>query len=152
MGYGAPYMGGGGYGGVPGYGHSFPHHHHHQPGYTPGGPAGGNPYSQQYPPQQPQQGRKEGPDLYAALGLTKDAKKEEIVKEGKKLKMKWHPDRNKEKGAEEKFKLVNEATEVLSDEGRRKYYDQTGDTNMNNYKEWEKMQKRYENMGGGFGM
>ena len=55
-----------------------------------------------------------GKDFYSALGLTKSATLEQIKKAYKKLALKYHPDKNKEKGAEEKFKEVAEAYEVLS--------------------------------------
>jgi len=65
-------------------------------------------------------------DYYEVLGISKDAKKEEIKKAYRKLVKKYHPDVNKESGTEEKFKEVQEAYEVLSDESKRKAYDQYG--------------------------
>ncbi|KAF2279912.1 heat shock protein DnaJ, partial [Westerdykella ornata] len=62
-------------------------------------------------------------ELYILLGLTPEATQEDIVREGKRLKAHWHPDRNKAPNAEEEFKKVSEATEVLSDPRRRKCYD-----------------------------
>lgn len=65
-------------------------------------------------------------DYYKVLGVSKDAKKEEIKKAYRKLVKKYHPDVNKEAGTEEKFKEVQEAYETLSDEAKRKAYDQYG--------------------------
>ena len=67
-------------------------------------------------------------DYYSTLGVDKKATQEEIKKAYRKLAMKWHPDRNpdnKEK-AEQKFKNINEAYSILSDEEKRKNYDQFG--------------------------
>lgn len=66
-------------------------------------------------------------DYYEVLGVEKSASAEEIKKAYRKLAMKYHPDRNQgDKEAEEKFKEVNEAYEVLSDEQKRANYDQFG--------------------------
>jgi molecular chaperone DnaJ len=65
-------------------------------------------------------------DYYEILGVSKDSKKEEIKKAYRKLVKKYHPDVNKESGSEEKFREVQEAYEVLSDESKRKAYDQYG--------------------------
>ncbi len=65
-------------------------------------------------------------DLYDILGVSKTASESEIKSAYRKLALKWHPDRNKEKDATEKFKEVNEAYEVLSNKEKRAKYDQFG--------------------------
>ena len=66
-------------------------------------------------------------DYYEVLGVKKDTSPEEIKKAYRKNAMKYHPDRNPgDKNAEEKFKEVGEAYEVLSDETKRQRYDQFG--------------------------
>src|SRR5690349_13448634 len=65
-------------------------------------------------------------DYYATLGVAKNATQSEIQKAYRKLAKKYHPDINKEKGAEDQFKKVNEAYEVLKDPTTRKKYDQLG--------------------------
>src|SRR5690554_4033731 len=70
-------------------------------------------------------------DYYEVLGLGKGASEEEIKKAYRKLAMKYHPDRNPDdKEAEENFKEVNEAYEVLSDKNKRAQYDQFGHAGM----------------------
>lgn len=66
-------------------------------------------------------------DYYEILGVTKNATNNDIKKAYKKLAKKYHPDLNQgDKVAEEKFKEINEAYEVLGDEGKRKKYDTFG--------------------------
>lgn len=65
-------------------------------------------------------------DFYEVLGTTKSASKEEIKSAYRKKAMEWHPDRNKSPEAEEKFKEINEAYEVLSNEQKKNAYDQFG--------------------------
>ena len=65
-------------------------------------------------------------DYYAALGVARDATQDDIKRAYRKLARKYHPDLNKEKGAEAKFKEIGEANEVLSDPEKRMAYDQLG--------------------------
>lgn len=65
-------------------------------------------------------------DYYEVLGLQKGASADEIKRAYRQLAKKYHPDINKEAGAEEKFKEINEAYEVLSDDQKRARYDQFG--------------------------
>lgn len=66
-------------------------------------------------------------DYYATLGINKNASAEDIKKAFRKLAVKYHPDRNPDdKQAEERFKEISEAYEVLSDAEKRKKYDQFG--------------------------
>ncbi|PMC59104.1 molecular chaperone DnaJ [Dolosicoccus paucivorans] len=65
-------------------------------------------------------------DLYDVLGVSRDASDQEIKRAYRKLSKKYHPDINKEPDADEKFKEVTQAYEVLSDEQKRAAYDQYG--------------------------
>src|SRR5256885_1309276 len=65
-------------------------------------------------------------DYYTTLGVNRDASDEDIKKAYRKLAMKHHPDRNPDKGSEEKFKEAKEAYEVLTDARKRQAYDQFG--------------------------
>ena len=66
-------------------------------------------------------------DYYSVLGVNKSSSEDEIKKAYKKLALKYHPDRNKnDKKAEEKFKEINEAYQVLGDSERKNQYDTFG--------------------------
>lgn len=73
-------------------------------------------------------------DYYKILGVNRNASDEEIKQAYRKLAMKYHPDRNPgNKEAEDKFKDINEANEVLSDKKKRVRYDQLGES----YHQWQ---------------
>ena len=65
-------------------------------------------------------------DYYDILGISKGASTDEIKSAYRKLAMQFHPDKNKDAGAEEKFKEISEAYAALSDPQKRKVYDQYG--------------------------
>ena len=65
-------------------------------------------------------------DYYKILGVSRDAKPDEIRKAYRKLAKQYHPDVSKEKNAEEKYKEINEAYEVLKDPEKRQKYDTLG--------------------------
>lgn len=65
-------------------------------------------------------------DYYEILGVTRSSTESEIKSAYRKLALQWHPDRNKDKGAEAKFKEINEAYEVLSNKEKKAKYDQFG--------------------------
>ena len=71
-----------------------------------------------------------GKDYYKILGISKNATEEEIKKAYRKLALKYHPDKNKSAGAEEKFKEFAEAYDVLSDKKKRDIYDQVGEEGL----------------------
>ncbi|MCX8126510.1 MAG: molecular chaperone DnaJ [Dehalococcoidia bacterium] len=65
-------------------------------------------------------------DYYEILGVPRDASDEDIKRAFRRLAFQYHPDRNKEPGAEERFKQINEAYQVLCDPERRASYDRYG--------------------------
>src|SRR3954463_7143395 len=67
-----------------------------------------------------------GSDYYKVLGVDKKASQEDIKKAYRKLARKYHPDTNKEPGAEERFKAISEAYDTLGDPEKRKKYDRGG--------------------------
>jgi curved DNA-binding protein len=92
-------------------------------------------------------------DYYKTLGVGEKASKEEIKKAYRKLALKYHPDRNPgNKAAEEHFKEINEANEVLSDTQKRAKYDELS----NSYNSWQQAggspgSFRWEDVAGGTG-
>ncbi|XP_020585841.1 dnaJ protein ERDJ3A isoform X2 [Phalaenopsis equestris] len=70
-------------------------------------------------------------DPYKVLGVERSANQRDIQKAFHKLSLKYHPDKNKNKGAQEKFAEINNAYEILSDEDKRKNYDLYGDAQGN---------------------
>ena len=70
-------------------------------------------------------------EFYDRLGVSKNASQDEIKRAYRKLSKKYHPDINKEPGAEDKYKEVQEAYETLSDEQKRAAYDQYGAAGAN---------------------
>jgi len=65
-------------------------------------------------------------DYYEILGVDRSATRDQIKQAYRKLALKYHPDRNKEAGAEELFKEIAEAYAVFSDDIKRREYDVTG--------------------------
>lgn len=90
-------------------------------------------------------------DYYEVLGVSKNASADEIKKAYRKLAVKYHPDKNPDnKEAEEKFKEAAEAYEVLSNESKRKQYDQFGHAGMQSgtdYQSYSNMNDIFSNFG-----
>jgi molecular chaperone DnaJ len=72
-------------------------------------------------------------DYYDILGIKKNASSEEIKQAYRELALHYHPDRNKDPAAVEKFKMINEAYAVLSDPQKRQQYDMLGSTQFNQW-------------------
>ena len=87
------------------------------------------------------------PDYYAILGVSRDASEKEIKQAFRKLAREYHPDVNPGNSeAEDKFKRVNEANEVLSDPKKRQNYDKYGD----NWKRADEMERAQRSQAGNF--
>lgn len=83
-------------------------------------------------------------DYYDILGVSRDASKDDIKRAYRRLARKYHPDVNKEVGAEERFKEINRAYEVLSEPETRERYDRFGEAGVSGGAQGFD----YENMGG----
>src|SRR3954462_3233054 len=96
-------------------------------------------------------------DYYEVLGVPRTATEDDIRKEYRSLARKYHPDVNPgDKSAEEKFKDINEAYEVLSDPDKRKRYDQLGpnwkaDSDFTPPPGWQSANVGFDGFGNGFG-
>merc|ERR1712110_469287 len=71
-----------------------------------------------------------GKDYYRILGVARGASEDEVKKAYRKLALKYHPDKNQTTGAEEKFKEIGEAYDVLSDKKKKEVYDQFGEEGL----------------------
>jgi len=71
-----------------------------------------------------------GKDFYKILGISKGASDDEIKKAYRKMALKYHPDKNKSPGAENKFKEIAEAYEVLSDSKKKEIFDKYGEEGL----------------------
>jgi len=71
-------------------------------------------------------------NYYKILNIQENTEQADIKKAYKKLAIKWHPDKNKSSNAEEKFKEISEAYQILSDPDKRKEYDNLRGTSFNN--------------------
>lgn len=68
-----------------------------------------------------------GKDYYDILGIQKDASEDDVKKAYRKQALRYHPDKNKSPGAEDKFKEIAEAYDVLSDPKKKDIYDRFGE-------------------------
>jgi molecular chaperone DnaJ len=76
-------------------------------------------------------------DYYDVLNVSREASKEDIKSAYRKLALQYHPDRNKAPDAEEKFKEISEAYAVLSDDEKRRQYDQFGHAGIDSRYSWD---------------
>ena len=83
-----------------------------------------------------------GKDYYKTLGLARSATNDDVKKAYRKMALKFHPDKNKSAGAEERFKEIAEAYEVLSDKKKREIYDQYGEEGLKGEPEGVRVRKR----------
>src|SRR5512137_1282611 len=88
-------------------------------------------------------------DYYEVLGVPKNCSADDIKRSFRKLAHQYHPDKNSDSGAAEKFKELNEAYEVLSDPERRETYDRFGHAGETYGKGFEN--DIFHGFGGGFG-
>ncbi len=72
-----------------------------------------------------------GKDFYKVLGVAPDSNEDEIKKAYRKLALKFHPDKNSDADAEDRFKEIAEAYEILTDAKKRSIYDQFGEEGEN---------------------
>jgi curved DNA-binding protein len=87
-------------------------------------------------------------DYYEALGVSRDATPDQIQQAFRTLARKHHPDVNKDPGAEDRFKEINEAYHVLSDPETRKRYDRFGDDFRRVPEDWEEQARAGAGIGG----
>lgn len=78
-----------------------------------------------------------GKDFYKILGVSRSATTKEIKKAFRQLSLKYHPDKNKEEGAAEKFAEISRAYEVLGDEDKKQIYDRHGEEGLQQHEQRE---------------
>jgi DnaJ-class molecular chaperone len=84
----------------------------------------------------------DGPDYYAVLGCAPDIDAAALRKTFRRLAIQFHPDKNSEPGADDRFKEISEAYEVLSDPDRRSVYDRDGHRGLNGLRARETARRR----------
>ena len=95
-------------------------------------------------------------DCYKILEVPRNASEEDIRKSFRKLAMEWHPDKNKDPDAEKKFKEINAAYQILSDQEKRDKYDRygyeglIGDTGSQGFSEKQGFGEIFDSFFGGF--